>query len=160
MLRSTYAVLRVSGNRITVTPNRETSLSLQSSIANKRAIMLSEKMVSVLSALAYRPDAEWEVNILPFGSIFWKDEMPEITDLFDRPEDMMVIHRMFGTRIKLWDGEALDLQEQQMWDAVRVQVPRWALFKRVHLSEEQKLARAKAERQVEREFQSLGDDSP
>jgi len=31
--------------------------------------MLTERMVAVLSALEYRSDAEWEVNILPFGSI-------------------------------------------------------------------------------------------
>ena len=51
-------------------------------------VMLSETVVAVLSALLHQSDAEWEVNILPFGSIFWKDEMPAMGDLFDRPEDM------------------------------------------------------------------------
>ena len=118
--------------------------------------MLSEKIVAVLAALPYQPDAEWEVNILPFGSIFWKDEMPAIADLFDRPEDMAIIHAMFGMRLKIWDGETLDAQDQELWDAVKRQVPEWALFKRLSLTDEQRLAREKAERQVEQEFESIG----
>ena len=64
--------------------------------------MLSDKIVGVIAALPYQPDAEWEVNILPFGSIYWKDEMPDIGDPFDRPEDTSVINAMFGMRLKLW----------------------------------------------------------
>jgi len=117
--------------------------------------MLTDRTVAVLSKLAYQANAEWEVNFLPFGSIFWKDEMPAIVDIFDRPEDMSVIHAMFGMRIKLWDREALDPQEKELWDAVKAQVPNWALFKRLSLSAEQTLARGRAERQVERAFESL-----
>jgi hypothetical protein len=118
--------------------------------------MLSEKIVAVLAALRYQPDAEWEVNILPFGSIFWKDEMPAMADLFDRLDDMAVINAMFGIRLKIWDGVALDAQDQQLWDAVKRQVPQWALFERLRLTDEQRLAREKAERQVEQEFESIG----
>jgi hypothetical protein len=121
--------------------------------------MLSDKIVSVLSALTYKPDAEWEVNILPFGSIYWKDEMPAIADLFDKPDDMAIVFKVFGMRIQLWNGEALNAQDQQLWDAVENQVPNWALFKRLRLSEEQRLAREEAERQVEQGFESLGSDS-
>ena len=118
--------------------------------------MLSEKAVAGLTALEYQPDADWEVNFLPFGSIYWNDEMPALGDLLDRPDDMLIIHAMFGMRQKLWDGEALNAQDQQLWDAVKRQVPQWALFKRLKLSDEQGLARAKAERLVEQEFESLG----
>jgi len=54
------------------------------------------------------------------------------------------------------DGEALDIRDQELWDAVKRQVPEWALFKRLSLTDEQKLAGEKAERQVEQEFESLG----
>jgi hypothetical protein len=76
--------------------------------------MFSERMVRVLSALPFRPDAEWEVNILPFGSIYWKDEMPAIGDVFDKVDDMVIIFKMFGIRLKLWDGEVLNIQERQL----------------------------------------------
>jgi hypothetical protein len=120
--------------------------------------MLSERMAGILSTLRYRPDAESAVNILPFGSIYWKDEMPAIADLLNE-DDMKVVMKMFGMRLKIWDGGALDPGEQQLWESVKSQVPDWALFKRLSLSEEQKAARAEAERQVEQEFESLGADT-
>ena len=121
--------------------------------------MLSKKATATIAALPYQPDAEWQVNILPFGSIYWLDEMPSIADMIDKPEDMLVINSMFGLRVKLWDGEPLNANEQQQWDAVKAQVPNWGLFKRLVLSEQQQLARQEAERQVEQEFQSLTDDA-
>jgi hypothetical protein len=114
--------------------------------------MLSEKAVAVIAALQYRPDADWGVNFLPFGSIYWNDEIPAAADLFDRPDDMSIVFAMFGMRLKLWDGEVFNFHEQELWDAVGRQVPHWALFKRLSLSDEQKLARESAEQQVERSF--------
>ena len=61
-----------------------------------------------------------------------------------------------GLRLRLWDGEVLNAQDQQLWDAVKRQVPHWALFNRLNLSDEQKLAREQQERQVQREFESFG----
>ena len=107
--------------------------------------MLSAEAVALLAALPYRPDAEWEVNILPFGSIYWKDEMPPLGDLLDKQQDMLIINGMFGIRLKLWDGEALNNKDQQLWDAVKCQVPQWALFQRLNLKDEQKHARKEAE---------------
>jgi hypothetical protein len=121
--------------------------------------MLSEKAVALIAALPYRPDAEWEVNILPFGSMYWKDEMPSLRDLLDKQDHALIIHAMFGIRLKLWDREVLNAQDQRLWDAVKSQVPYWALFHRLHLNDEQKQARKEAEQQVEREFESLSDDS-
>lgn len=116
--------------------------------------MLSERMVTLLSGLVYRPDAEWEVNILPFGSIYWKDEMPALADLLNA-SDMMTVMKMFGIRLKMWDGEALDAEEQQLWDCVKRDAPDWPLFKRLALSYEQRAARQEAEQQVQQEFDSL-----
>jgi hypothetical protein len=124
----------------------------------KNKMMLSEKAVALLAALSYRRDANWEVNILPFGSIYWKDEMPSVRDLLDKQDDMFIIHAMFGIRLKIWDGEVLNAH-QRLWDAVKSQAPHWALFSRLELNDEQKRARKEAERQVEREFESLSDDS-
>jgi hypothetical protein len=121
-------------------------------------MMLSEKAVALLAVLPYRPDAKWAVNILPFGSIYWEDEMPLLADLLDKQQDMSIIHGMFGVRLKLWDGQALDTQDQQLWDAVKRQVPQWALFHRLNLNDEQKHARQEAEEQVAREFDSWSDD--
>jgi len=109
---------------------------------------LSKKAVSMLTALQYQPSAAWGVNILPFGSIFWLDEMPSMAELFGSTDDTYLIHSMFGLRLKLWDGQSLDANDQQLWDSVKAQVPEC-------LSSEQKRARAQAELQVEQAFESL-----
>ena len=116
---------------------------------------LSKKAVSMLTALQYQPSAAWGVNILPFGSIFWLDEMPSMAELFGSADDTYLIHSMFGLRLKLWDGQSLDANDQQLWDSVKAQVPEWPFFKRLCLSSEQKRARAQAELQVEQAFESL-----
>jgi hypothetical protein len=69
---------------------------------------------------------------------------------------MAVIHAMFGMRLKIWDGEILDAQDQELWDAVKHRVPQWALFKRLSLTDEQRVAREKAERQGEQAFEPTG----
>jgi hypothetical protein len=62
---------------------------------------LSEKAVSLLTALRYQPNSEWGVNFLPFGSIYWHDEMPPVAELFENTEDMSLIHSMFGLQLKI-----------------------------------------------------------
>jgi hypothetical protein len=123
--------------------------------SRERTSVLSQRAVSVLQQLKYREDAEWDVNILPFGSLFWKDEMPSMSDFFSAPEDLAVVFGMFGLRIRLWDAEVLPAADRELWETVRAQVPHWALFSRLNLSAEQSLARQQAERQVEREFESF-----
>jgi len=118
--------------------------------------MLSENPVAMLAARTFRVDSDWGVNILPLGSIYWQDELPEILDLLKRPDDMSIIYAMFAIRLKLWDGEPLSPQDRDMWNSVQQQVPNWALFSRLSLSDEQRLARENAERQVEKEIESLG----
>lgn len=118
--------------------------------------MLSQRTVALLAALAYRPDADWRVNVLPFGSIYWNDEMPSLGELLDRADDVLILHAMFRIRMRLWDGEALNAQDQQLWDAVEGEIPSWPLFKRLRLSDEQKLARHEAELQAERAFETFG----
>jgi len=114
---------------------------------------LSEKAVSILTAMQYQPDAEWGVNILPFGSIYWHDEMPSMAELFENTQDMFLIHSMFGLRLQIWDGQALNPPDQELWDSVKAQVPHWALFKRLYLSNEQNQAREQAELQVQKSFE-------
>jgi hypothetical protein len=104
-------------------------------------MILSEEAIALLAALPYQPDAEWNVNILPFGTFYWTDEMPSLRDLFNKQDDMLIINAMFGIRLKLWNGEILNAEDQRLWDAVKGQVPHWALFRRLNLDDEQKQAR-------------------
>jgi ribonucleotide reductase alpha subunit len=117
--------------------------------------MLSDIAVQALSVLSYRSDAKWKVNLLPFGSIYWEDEMPDIRKFVEfREEDSEQILRMFSIRLRLWEGDLLCLDDQQLWDSLRSQVPDWALFARLRLTDQQKEAQKEAERQVELEFET------
>ena len=80
--------------------------------------------------------------------------MPEMRDMLDL-QDMTTVLRMFGIRLQLWDNEVLNAEDRQLWDSVKRQVPDWALFKRLSLSDEQRAEREKAEQQVQRELESL-----
>jgi hypothetical protein len=116
-------------------------------------MILSEKAVAVLAGLKYRPEAGWVANLHPLGSIVWNDEMPDSNERFQLPRhDMSTIIFMFAARRKLWDGKVLDAQEQQLWDAVKQEVPEWIFFRRLTLSDEEKAAREEADRQIEEEF--------
>jgi len=95
--------------------------------------------------------------MVPFGSIFWLDEMPSMAELFEDTNDAFLIHSMFALRLKLWDGQTLNADDQQLWDSVKTQVPEWPLFKRLCLSSEQKQAREQAELNVQHAFESLSE---
>ena len=121
--------------------------------------MLSEAAVEVLSSLPYQPDAQWLVNVYPFGSIYWADEMPDIRQFVHCLEqDRAEILWMFSIRRELWDAQALSDGDKDLWDSIRAQVPTWALFRRLDLSDNDQLARQKAEQQLAQEFDEPSDD--
>lgn len=122
--------------------------------------MLTETTIKELARLEYQPDAEWLVNVFPFGSVYWADEMPDIGKLVHcQGQDWKEILRMFSIRLKVWDGEVLSSDETQLWDSLHNQVPAWPLFQRLNLSDEQKRARQKAERRVAEEIEILCDEA-
>lgn len=119
--------------------------------------MLSETAVKECAELVYQPDAEWLVNVYPFGSVYWADEMPDIPKFVH--QDRQEILAMFSIRLKVWDGEVLSDDEARLWDAIRGQVPSWPLFQRLHLTEQHKLARQEAERKLADSIEQLPDGS-
>src|SRR5438132_13171640 len=110
---------------------------------------LSQKAVSILSALQYHPSAGWGFCVVPFGSSFWHDEMPDMFQLCENTDDQFLINSMFDLRLRTWDGHALTAEEQRLWDSVKAQVPDWPFFKRLFLTNEQKQAREQAETEVQ-----------
>ena len=112
----------------------------------------------MLTATQFDPSAGWGVNIIPFGSIFWLDEMPSMAELFENDNDKFMIHTMFALRLRMWDGQVLNADEQRLWDSVKAQVPDWAFFQRVSLTSEQQQAREQAETQVQHAFDVLSED--
>jgi hypothetical protein len=117
---------------------------------------MRESTIALLNSLRFRADAKRKVCLIPLGSIYWEDEMPDLLDLVKLDADEQnAIWRLFGIRFKIWDGERLSADDAEFWEAARSEVSDWALFRRVTLSADDREARAKAESDVEREFAAL-----
>jgi hypothetical protein len=91
--------------------------------------MLSEETLTHFSTLTYRPDAKRQVCILPLGSVYWDDELPQMGKFAAFPEpDRNEILRVFALRLKLWDRQVLSDEDRQFWESVRSAAPNWAIF--------------------------------
>ncbi len=65
------------------------------------------------------------------------------------------ILRLFGIRQKIWKGEPISEKDQPRWELARLQVPDWPLFKRLELSDDERLAQAEAEQAAEKEWEAF-----
>src|SRR6185295_17831861 len=99
--------------------------------------MISETTLAYLSTLTYQAEAKQMVSWLPLAGIYWDDEMPDLHLMRTIPEnDRHQIYRLFGIRVRIWKGLALSDTQQQLWDETRLQVPHWALFDRLTISDD------------------------
>ena len=60
-------------------------------------------------------------------------------------------------QLELWNAEA-SFDDEQFWDLIRTQVPKWPLSWQLELTDEDKLAKEKAEQQVSEEFEAPSDE--
>jgi hypothetical protein len=108
-----------------------------------------------LSELRFRADAKCRMNILPLGSIYWEDEMPNSQTLFNMLKVSKAerdnFWRVFAIRLKIWDGNLLEADELALWEEVSSKAPHWPLFRRLALSDEQRAARQQVEKEVHAE---------
>jgi hypothetical protein len=110
------------------------------------------------AALPFRADAERSVCILPLGSIYWEDEMPDLAQLMKLPEnDRNAVWRLFSLRFKIWDRERLCDDEQRFWDEVQKQAPGWAILPQP--SAEDQRVREETEAGVQRELEAFFGDA-
>ncbi len=105
--------------------------------------------------MTYRPDAERLESILPLGGIYWADELDfdSMKSLAEPDRDAMF--RVVALRMKIWDGETLDADDQAFWDAAQCAVPAWAVFRRLSLSDDDRRAHQHAFSQVVEFFEAM-----
>ena len=110
---------------------------------------LSPSLVAYMSALTYRAESMRLVSLMPLSGIYWDDEIPDFDALFSLGEDdkMQYLH-LFGIRIKLWRGEALNGEDQNLWDTVRTHVPTCPVFMRLNISEDDRKTQREAEQET------------
>ena len=118
--------------------------------------MLSKTVVEYWSSRVFRAEAQRTTWILPYCGICWDDELPEVRHLVSMTdEDRRAIFRLFIIRLSLWKGHTLDESDERFWDEAQNQVPEFALFQRMALSTDDRLAQDHCEREVAEELQSL-----
>jgi hypothetical protein len=118
--------------------------------------MLAEPLIALLNRMQFCTDAKRLVSILPLGSIYWDDEMPNYRDLMKLSEDeRFMMWRLFGIRLRVWDNEELAPEDKSLWDAGRSEAPDWALFRRTALSSVDRKAREEAEKDVEAQLEGF-----
>lgn len=93
--------------------------------------MLSEETAMKLATFTHREDARRVFCWLPISGIVWDDEIPDVKELGQLPEeDRNQILKLFGLRVRRWRGDTLVGNEHQFWEELRAQVPEWAFFQR------------------------------
>jgi hypothetical protein len=118
--------------------------------------VLSNTVVEYLSSRPYRAEAERRSCFLPYCGICWDDELPERWCFQELSEaDLHSIFRLFALRLELWRGEVLVDADRRFWDEARRQVPMFALFQRLVISDEDRLAQDEFERSVTSELQAV-----
>jgi hypothetical protein len=86
---------------------------------------------------------------MPLSGIYWDDEIPDLAALFSLGEDdKMQYLRLFVIRIRIWRGEALNGENQNLWDTVRTQVPTCPVFMRLNISEDDRKTQREAEQET------------
>jgi hypothetical protein len=111
---------------------------------------LSQSLVAYMSALTYRAESMRLVSLMPLSGIYWDDEIPDLTALFSLGEDdKMQYLRLFAIRIRLWRGEALNGEDQNLWDTARTQVPTCPVFMRLNISEDDRKIQREAEEETD-----------
>ncbi|HZS46567.1 MAG TPA: hypothetical protein VFC63_15940 [Blastocatellia bacterium] len=116
---------------------------------------LSDDAVQTINGLSYDSNAEIIYCTLPLGGIFWSDELPRFRFLAFKGDDHNLVLRLFAIRIKIWNGETLNEEESSLWQSTIEQLPDWSFFKRLVLTEEQRLAHQAAESDAEKFFEEL-----
>lgn len=122
--------------------------------------MLTERAVAYLQPLRFSNSAERKTCFIPLGGIYWEDEFPDFRKMMDLPEeDRSGIYRLLALRFKIWKGKELVGEDREFWDAARIQVPEYALFRRLKLSEEDRAAQEAIETEMQEVFELLFADA-
>jgi hypothetical protein len=102
-------------------------------------VELSDELVRALSEMRFRVEAERRISYMPLGSIYWTDEISEaIDDLFEDGNEARLapLLRLFAIRGAIWTGAELSEADGTFWDAARAQMPNYALFHRLEVSDD------------------------
>ena len=122
--------------------------------------MFSEKTNEILRSLRFDRDAETISCLLPLGSIFWSDELPQWKFLaFPEGADRNAIMRLFAIRTNYWNTGQIADDDRSVWDDAKAQFPDWPFFRRLQLTATQRDEHEATQLQLENLFEELSIDA-
>lgn len=122
--------------------------------------MLTQRAIAFLRPLVFSVEAKRRSSMLPLAGIYWEDEIPDFRALVRLPkEDRHGIYNLFRIRFKIWRGTELSPKDKAFWETARAQVPDWALFHRLELSDEDRAAQETTKNEAEEFFTALVDEA-
>ena len=114
---------------------------------------ISESAVEKIKALSHKADAEIIHCLLPLGSIFWSDELPDSKLRFHefKGDDHEFVMRLFAIRIGYWNDGVIPEEDRAFWEQAKTRFPDWPIFQRLEFTATAKAAHE----EVEREFDNF-----
>lgn len=98
----------------------------------------SSELQTLLQSLTYNPHAQLKAYFVPYGGIYWEDELPEYKILLSlSDQEYLYPFLMLNVRRKLWAHESLSEEEQRQWKFAQEIYPNWPIFKRLHITEDE-----------------------
>ena len=114
--------------------------------------MLSEDAYNKITSLALDPEAKMVCCVLPLGSIFWTDELPDhrlIFTSFAPGNDQEFVAKVFALRMRLWTDGRISEGDLEFWENARILFPNWPLFKRLELGKPEREALESIDREID-----------
>lgn len=107
--------------------------------------MFSDSSIKIIRRLCFDSSAGLHHCMIPLGSIYWDDELPEERfSAFSHPDRDLVL-RVFSIRISLWNKEKIGESDLLFFEKVRMMFPHWPLFQRLQLNRESQIAHEKVQ---------------
>jgi hypothetical protein len=93
-------------------------------------------------ALQFDAAATIHSNLMPFGSIFWGDEMPprDEQEFIHHKDCKFALIRLISARKQLWKSGCHTETEQALFAEARKLIPGWPGFSRLSLTPDQRTA--------------------
>jgi len=120
------------------------------------SVMFSKRATNYLEGLVYNVAAQREESIIPLGSIYWKDEIPDWDRFLRLSEaDQNAILRLFSIRYDLWASKELSADDAAYWGDARRLFPRCPIFQRLKLTSEDEQAKEAVFKEAPKFFDAM-----
>jgi len=122
--------------------------------------MLCAACTEAFRALEFNAEATRSSNIMPFCSIVWSDEVPEMSYKFTHPECRIVVIQLMSARKSYWQTGVVPPDLLEAREQFRIQFPEWPGFHRLEISPDDRNALAGCAEELSDVMSAIAKDFP